>query len=203
MTKQTEKRHKSTPSTKSKLFPPLQRRIILNIAEKDPQTINETGKALKSSYKATWTAFKSLEKKKMIQIVTKKRYRERDYPCYWLTPDGALAAVYEGANSSKILEKSLRIYPTNNNLHLVLEIIPLLGTDVLSIVLGAQLTKGKIEETDITMILASHLNRGWTANESKQFVATLKKYPEHYERLKETTMKARQKLDELMGLETE
>jgi hypothetical protein len=53
------------------------------------------------------------------------------------------------------------------------------------------------------MILASHMNRGWTTNQNKQFVAILKKYPKQFERLKEATRKARQKLDELMALEKE
>ena len=53
------------------------------------------------------------------------------------------------------------------------------------------------------MILASHMNRGWTKKQNKQFIAILKKYPKQFERLKEATRKTRQKLDELMALENE
>jgi hypothetical protein len=136
MTRHKEKGHTSVPSTKSQLFPSLQRRIILCLAEKDPQTINETVKALKGSYKSTWTAFQSLEKKKIIKKVSKKRYREREYPRFWLTSDGALAAVFEEADSSNVLSKSLKIYPKDSKLHIVLETIPIIGTEILSIVRG-------------------------------------------------------------------
>jgi hypothetical protein len=152
---------------------------------------------MKGNYKSTWLAFKSLERKKMIGKVSTKRYRGREYSCFWLTPDGALAALLAGAYSPTMLEKSLKVYPEDSSLQFLLEAIPVLGRGFLAIALGAFLDKGIIEDSDIILILASQVYTGFSSDQEKQFADLLKKYPSQQKRLKETIKKIRQKLDQL------
>jgi hypothetical protein len=96
-----------------------------------------------------------------------------------------------------MFEKSLKIYPEDTSLQFLLEAIPILGTDFLTIAFGAFLGKGKIEDSDITLILASQAQTGLSSDQQKQFAKMLKKYPSQQKRAKETITKMRQKLDEL------
>ena len=45
------------------ILPPLQKRIVIHLANTKPRTINETVKAMKGQYKSQWTAFNSLKEK--------------------------------------------------------------------------------------------------------------------------------------------
>ena len=197
MKKRGELRHISVPFTGNHLFPPLQERILLCLAERNPQTINEAVKAMKGSYKSTWLAFNSLENRKMIAKVSSKQYRGREYSCFWLTPDGSLAALLAGAHAPTMLEKSLRIYPEDSSLQFLLEAIPVLGTGFLSIALGASLSKGKIEDSDIALIYASQVQTGLSSDQKKEFARIPRKYPSQRKRVKEAITSVRKKLDEL------
>jgi hypothetical protein len=197
MKKQKKARHISIPFTGDHLFPPLQERILLCLAEKNPQTINEAVKAMKGSYKSTWLAFNSLEEKKIIAKVSSKLYRGREYPCFWLTPDGSLAALLAGAHAPTMLEKSIKIYPEDSGLPFLLEAIPVIGTSFLSIALGASFSKGRIEDSDVALILASQAQTGLSPEQKKQLAKILKKYPSQRERVRQAIQNARKKLDEL------
>jgi hypothetical protein len=63
MATKKDARHTVFPLSQRDVLPPLQRRIFLYLAEKDPQTINETVKALKRQYKSSWIAFWQLREK--------------------------------------------------------------------------------------------------------------------------------------------
>ncbi len=133
----------------------------------------------------------------MIMKVSTKDYRNQQFDCFWLTPDGTLCALLEGANQLTLYEKSIKVYPENENLHCLLEVTPFLGTDFLKIALGAFLAKGKIDNDDITMILATQMNRELTDKQGRQLAAVLKKYPDQYKRLNDTTKRIRQALNKL------
>jgi hypothetical protein len=197
MKKRPQSRHILNPYTGGHLFPPLQERILLCLAERDPQTINETVKAMKGSYKATWLAFDSLEKKKMIAKVSSKSYRGRKYPCFWLAQDGALAALMLGAHPPTMLDKSLKVYPEDSNLSFLLETIPILGTGFLAVAFGAFLGKGKLEDSDIAFILATQAQTGLSLDQQERFAKILKNYPSQQKRVQESIRKAREKLDQL------
>ena len=81
-------------------LPPLQKRIILCLAEHGPQTINETTRNISSHYKPTWVAFDSLGRKELIHKVNVKIYRGREYPQFWLTLEGSLVAL---SNNLKLI----------------------------------------------------------------------------------------------------
>lgn len=185
MIQQKRREQTWTPIKKSQLLPPLQRRIFLNLAKKDPQTINETAKAIKGHYKSSWLAFDSLEKKNMIRKVTSKKYRGNEYPCFWITESGVFIALLEGANPAILLEKTLKIYPENKDLQCLLEISPILGTDAYNIAFSAILGKGILEPIDNSTIMATQMQKELSSDEAKQIITILKKYPEQYRQLKE------------------
>ena len=181
------------PITKSKLLPSLQRRIFLNLAQNEPQNINETAKAVKGHYKSTHTAFKALMGKGII----KKVASEKKYPCYWITEAGAFIALLEGVKPATLLERTLRIYPDNKDLQCLLEISPMAGTDAYNIALSAILAKGKLEPIDTSTMMAYIMQKEWSLDEAKRFIAILKRYPKYYHQLTETKEQLRENVRQL------
>jgi|SRR3989304_5441459 len=177
--------HKLFPLTQNDVLPPLQRRIFIYLAEKDPQTINETVKALKGHYKSSWIAFGRLEKKGMIKKVSSKTYRGREYPCFWITEGGVFVALCEGVNPTVLLEKSVKVYPENRVLHCLLEISPILGIAGFKTLYLAVLGRGKVEENDIAILVATQMQHKLTIEEGKEIVEIVRKYPEQYEQFRE------------------
>jgi hypothetical protein len=110
MTKTKTKYH---ISNKAPTLPSLQKTIILHLAEKGPQTINETVQNIKHHYKPTWIAFNSLEKKGLIQKINTKIYRGREYPQFWLTVTGQITALSNGANIEKLKQNALEFCRDN------------------------------------------------------------------------------------------
>jgi|YelNatPaOPRAMG01_1025707.scaffolds.fasta_scaffold68202_2 hypothetical protein len=101
-------------------LPPLQKRIILCLAEHGPQTINETVNNMKPKghYKPTWIAFKSLKAKGLIQKQGSKTYLGRKYPQFWLTEKGIVSALVNGANPKTlqtIMYEKLPAFSIENN----------------------------------------------------------------------------------------
>lgn len=68
------------------------------MATKGSKNINETAKEMKAHYKSVHTAFYSLEEKEMIVPVGKMSYRGQNYDTFWLTGNGILKAMLEGAD---------------------------------------------------------------------------------------------------------
>ena len=102
----------SKPKTKSNNLPSLQKRMVLDLAETEPKTMNETAKAISKQYRPTWTAFKSLAKKNLIEKTSLiKKHRRQEYPRYWLTDKGIAMALLEGANPDKLLRQTKILYP--------------------------------------------------------------------------------------------
>ena len=174
--------------SKKNSFPPLQKRIILHLAQSRPQTITETAKKISKTkkgipknYKSSWIAFKVLKKKGLIKDVTSKDYRGRQYPCSWLTDLGILLALHEGAKPQVLLKTTREIYPDNKDLHFLIEAVPILGKHALDILYLAVLNRGVINQTDLISIFAAQLQNKLNPKQITQFVKVLKKYPERHQ----------------------
>ena len=181
-------RHISTKESKANSFPPLQKRIILHLAQNKPKTINETAKGISGTkkgipknYKSSWVAFKTLEKKGLIKHTTSKDYKNRQYPCSWLTDLGVLLALHEGAKPEALLKTTREIYPENKDLHFLIEAVPILGKHALDVLYLAVLNRGAINQTDLISIFAAQMQNKLTPKQITQFIAVLKKYPEQHQ----------------------
>jgi hypothetical protein len=171
----------STQEGKGHSFPPLQKRIIIHLAQNKPQTINETVKGISGHYKSSWIAFKALKKKGLIKEVTSKDYRGREYPRFWLTELGIFLALHEGAKPEVLLRTTLEFYPENKNLQLLIEGAPILGKYALDILYLVALNKGVIEQIDLASIFAAQTVNKLTPKQIREFVTVLKKYPEQHQ----------------------
>ena len=189
-----------TQDGKGNSFPPLQKRIILHLAQSKPQTINETKKGISGHYKSTWTAFNALKKKGLIKHVTSKDYQGRQYPRFWLTELGIFLALHERVEQEVLLRTVLEIYPENKDLQFIIEAVPILGKHVLKLLYLAVLTKGEFEQRDIASILAAQIQDRFTPKQRREFIAVLKKYPEPYQRFVNTINRIHKDLRELSDL---
>ena len=169
-------------------FPPLQKRIILHLAESKPQTIYGTAKTISptkrgnpKNYKSSWVAFKTLEKKGLIKHTTSKSYKNRQYPCSWLTDLGVLLALHEGAKPEVLLKTTREIYPENKDLHFLIEAVPILGKHALDVLYLAVLNRGTINQTDLISIFAAQVQDKLTSKQISQFIEVLKRYPERHQ----------------------
>jgi len=162
-------------------LPPLQKRIVLFLAKNSPQTINETVTSLDGSYKSFWTAFCSLEEKQVIQKVSVKSYRGREYPRFWVSPAGVLLALFEEVSPEGLLEKSLEIYPKDTSLQAILEVSPILGTESFKLAFQILLAKGKLDQADITMIMFSAMQKDLDISQLEPLLAILKRHPQQFE----------------------
>ena len=184
----------SKQKTKGNKLPSLQKRVVLCLAQKGPQTINEVktniphlqyAVARVTHYKPTWLALKSLIQKELVQEVGTKEYRGRKYPTYWLTDEGVLVALIEGANPKTLLKKTKEIFPENQMLLYCLEIAPKLNPEVFGIGYSAVKTKGKLEPIDLATILFTQMQTETPRQAFKEAVEILKKYPKQYKSFKE------------------
>ena len=197
----------STPKGKSNILPPLQKRIILYLAKHESKTINAINSGINPTarnkshyYKSTWTAFKALKGKGMTKEVTLIKYRGNEYPCFWLTELGIFLALHEGAKQEVLLRTTLEIYPENKNLQFIIEAVPILGKHAFKILYLAVLTKGEIEQRDITSLFATQMQEKLTPKQVKQFITILKKYPEPYQQCVDYVNQIHKNLKELSDL---
>jgi hypothetical protein len=192
----------STQKTKRDNLPPLQKRIILYLAKHEPQTINETVKGIrscqyKSSYKSSWTAFNSLEKKGLIKKTDVKTYRGREYPRFWLSSAGVFVALVEGASAQDLLEKTIKAYPNDKVLQCCLELAPFTGIEGYRVALSAILSKGKFEQSDATIMMLTQMEKDLSIKQFKQFLEVLKRYPKEYEKMKKQVEQFNESLDKI------
>jgi len=162
------------------------------LAQKGSQTINEIKTNIPllklahvAHYKPTWLAVKSLGQKGLIQKVGAKEYRGRKYPTYWLTDEGVLVALIEGANPETLLKKTKEIFPENQILLYCLEIAPKLNLEVFEIGYLAVKAKGKLEPIDLATILFTQMQTGTSIQTFREAIEILKKYPKQYKSFKE------------------
>lgn len=171
----------SKQQAKGNNYPPLQKRIIMYLAQSTPQTINKTTKEIKGHYKSSWTAFNTLKKKGLIKEVALKPYQGREYPQFWLTELGIYVALHERANPEILLRTTCEIYPENKTLQFLIEAAPILGEYALDVLYLIALNKGVIEQIDLTSIFAAQILNKLTPKQIKEFVSVLKKYPEQHQ----------------------
>jgi len=183
----------SKGKTKGNKLPPLQKRVVLCLAQEGSQTKNEIKTniprlkyafARVAHYKPTWLAIKSLGQKGLVQEVGTKEYRGRKYSRYWLTDEGVLVALIEGANPETLLKKTREIYPENQILLYCLEIAPKLNQKVLEIGWSAVKTKGKLEPIDLATILLTQMQTKTSDKPFWETVEILKNYPKQYKSFK-------------------
>lgn len=113
---------------------PLQKQILLHLATKGPKNINETAKEMSAHYKSVHTAFYSLEKKGMIMRVGKVSYRGRGYDAFWLTENGILKALLNGADSNLVLKAIRRTFPKYDDTFLFAKVASHLPKKVLRVI---------------------------------------------------------------------
>jgi len=190
----------SKQEDKGNSFPPLQKRIILNLAQSRPQTINETMKGISGHYKSSWIAFNVLEQKSLIRKATSKDYRGRQYPCFWLTDLGIFLALHQGAKPETLLKTTLEIYPEDKSLQFLIEAVPIIGKNALDVLYLTALNKGMIEQEDVTSILAAQMQKKFTPEQIRRFIAVLRKYPEIHQKCADSINQARKNLKELSNL---
>jgi hypothetical protein len=205
MKRKGKQEHMSLGLVKGDILPPLQKKIVLHLAKSEPKTINETVTALKGNYKSSWIAFNKIEEKQIIQKTDTKSYRGREYPRFWLTPTGVLIALFEGINFEVLLERTLKMYPDDKNIQILLELSPVFGTEVFKLAFLTILKKGKLDEDDLTMIVTAELNSpeaqsDFGGRRPEDILAILKKHPVAYENTKKYARRAREKIEKLDSL---
>lgn len=184
MSNSKKKEHMSKLKTKSDNLPPLQKQIILHFAKNEPQTINQTVKAISKSYKPTWIAFNSLEEKKLIRKTDIKNYRGQQYPRYWLTDAGMVMALMEGASSEKLLKQTKVLFPDLEIVHCFLEIMPFIHPEVTKMAYTSVKRKEKIEFVELAMLCMSQASVAMDIETAKKLTTVLKKYPDEYNKFK-------------------
>ena len=184
MSKPTKSEHMSKFKFKSDNLHPLQKLIVLNLAENEPRTINQTVRALSKSYKPAWIAFHSLEKKKLIRKTDVKRYRGREYPRFWLTDEGMIMAMLEGVNPAILLDETKKLFPDRKMVHCFLELVPYMNQIVLRLAYSSVKGGGKLEFKDMATIIISQAGIPMEVENLEKFVAVFRKYPEEYQKLR-------------------
>ncbi len=162
------------------MLPPLQKRVFTYLAKNSPQTKNEIKKGVKGDYKATWTALKELEDKKLIHPLTKKIYHNVEYDRYWITETGIFTALCEGINARKLLQKAIDFYPSMQNMHFLIEILPILGIKGFDTLCLAIINKGKIEQSDINALMVVQAQDKLSADDKRNLIEIMKKTPSIY-----------------------
>jgi hypothetical protein len=189
----------SKPKTKSNNLPSLQKRIVLHLAETEPKTMNETAKAISKQYRPTWTAFKSLAKKNLIEKTSLiKKHRRQEYPRYWLTNKGIVMALMEGADPDNLLKQHKILCPDAEGTHFFLEVASLIHPEVMKIVYSSIRGRDKLGINEIIILYLSQPSIAIDDKIANEFIATLKKYPNQYTMFKNTAQKMINQLSKLI-----
>jgi hypothetical protein len=199
MSKTKRKYQKSKKQFRGNSLPPLQRKIILSLAEYGPQTINECVRKIKHHYKATWIAFQSLEEKGLIRKINSKIYRGREYPQFWLSEEGVILSFIEGVSKEALTEKAKTLYPDNKNLHAFLDFATIFNPEIWKIAYYSIKRKGTLEPIDLATIMITQMESDANLEKLKEGLIQLKKYPE----ILESFMKLLEGLDKVKAFISE
>ncbi len=157
------------------VLPRLQKRILLYLAEREPQTINETVETISEYYRSSWIAFRALEKKRLIQKVGNKTYHSKDYACFWLTAKGMIIALTEGAKRTNLLKRAAEVYSSNAVAHNASQAV-YAGGKGFNEMITAVLNKNKMNHTDMTAIVALHLQFGISQEQLNHLIAVTEQF---------------------------
>jgi hypothetical protein len=196
MSIQEKNQHMSKENLECNNLHSSQKAIVLQFAETEPMTINQLNKSISKDYKATYTTFKSLRRKKLIAETGSRNYNGQEYPCFWLTDEGMIMALMEGADADKLLQQTKKIYPTAEVTHCFLEIIPLFDPEIMRMAYSYAKGKGKLEFADVAQVVLSGA-AAMDIETGKKIAIILKKYPKYYAALK---MVVQQMIDQLNQL---
>jgi hypothetical protein len=185
--------------TKSDDSQSVEKLIILNLAENEPQTKRKTAKAISKYYKSTWDAFKSLEEKKLIKKATTITYNRNEYSGYWLTDEGILMALMEGANPQKMLKQTMSLYPKAKATHAFLEIASSFHPEIVKKVCSSVKGKGKIGLAEVILLHLTQPAIAMDAEPAKKITAVLRKYPDEYSKLKTAVQEMINRLNQLIA----
>ncbi len=197
MSQPIEGKHTSKGVTENQYLPPLQKQILLFLAENHPQSKYSVSKGMKGYYKSVYDAIDDLVEKKILVEIKEEEYRNQKHLAYWLTPAGVFIAHVQGANAKTVLNRTIAVYPDNSMLQCIVELTTILGTDVHQIGYQAILKKGKLEKSDISLMLGTMLLRELSLEQVTQLIALMKKYPEQYGDLKQQTDETLEKMKRL------
>ncbi len=179
--------HISKAITESQFLPPLQKRILLCLAENPPKSKYSLNKIINGHYKSVWNAFDSMQEKGIITEIKLEEYRGRDHQLFWLTTAGVYIALAEEANQKVLSNRILEIYPENRQLQCVVEMSSILGYEPFKMGYQAILAKGKIDKTDVSAIFGFLLLKETSMEQIKTLIEIVKKYPELFADFKEQT----------------
>ena len=186
--------HTLNPVSENQFLPPLQKRILLCLAENNPNSRFAIKKLINGHYKSVCDSVDALEEKGIILKVKETTYRGRPHPIYWLTTAGVFIALVEGVNAKTLLNKTLEVYPENKVLQCIVEISIILGTDAYRIAYSAILNKRKLESTDLSQMVGTLLMKDLSLEQIKDLILIMKKYPEQFGDLKAQTDKIQENL---------
>jgi hypothetical protein len=188
----------SISKREGKTLPSLQKTIVLHLAKTGPQTINETVGKIKHSYKPSWIAFNALEEKGIVRKGKAKEYCGNEYPLHWLTEEGVITALLEGASPTDLLVKTREVYPNNQMLQYGLEMAPHLNRDIFRIFLSALKSKGKLDPADLGAILFTQMETNVTPDKLFKALDTMKKYPKEHQRFKKQVVQMKENLTKMI-----
>jgi len=172
---------------KSEHLRSLQKLIVLHLAKNGPQTINQTHNSTGHDYHPTHIAFKTLEKKGIVRK-GKMKYLNigRKFPLYWLTEEGALLALIEGASPTDLLTIAKQVYPNNQRFHFGLDMARHANPKIFEIALTALRTKGKLEPADLAAIMITQMETNASMKTFIETLRTYRKYPKEYEQFRQS-----------------
>lgn len=183
---------------KSNNLYPLQKLIVLHLSKSGPQTINKTAKDIKHHYKCSYIAFTTLGKKGIIRKAKITEVKGRKFPLYWLTEEGVILALTEGASPTDLLTITKQVYPESRELQLGLEMAPYFNVRIFKIFLTALRTKGKLELADLISIMITQMETDAPMKTFIRALETLRKYPKEYQYFKQNITQMQENFNKLM-----
>jgi hypothetical protein len=180
MSRPSEGEHTLKGVTENQYLPPLQKQILLYLAEDHPQSKYKVSKGMKGYYKSVYDSIDDLTGKKILVEIKEEDYRNQKHSAYWLTPAGVFIALVQGANAKTVLNRIIEVYPDNKELQCLVEVTTVLGTDMHQIGYQAILKKGKLEKSDVSLMLGTMLLRELSLEKIMEIIVLMKKYPEQF-----------------------
>jgi hypothetical protein len=187
----------SSKKKKSSHLYSLQKLVVLYLARKGPQTINKTAKDIGHSYKPTYIAFTTLERKKIIRKGEAKNYNGREFPLYWVTEEGAFLALTEGASPTDLLTTAKQVYPNNQRFQFGLGMAQHVNPKIFEIALTALRTKGKLEPAELASIMITQMQTNASMRAFTEALETYRKYPTEYEQFKQRISQIQENFNKL------
>jgi Tfp pilus assembly ATPase PilU len=194
MSQPIEGEHTLKGVTENQYLPPLQKQILLYLAETPPKSKYGVKIGIKGHYKSVYDAIDDLIEKKILVEIKKEEYRSQEHSVYWLTSGAVFVALVYGANAKTVLNRTIEIYPDNQMLQCFIELTTCLGTDIYQIGYQAILKKGKLEKSDVSLMLGTGLMKDLSLVAVSEVISLMKKYPEQFSGFKEQMVEIMEKM---------